>query len=115
MSTAMSLIPLSQNSVLSLTLLSYWPCFHMHLAVYQPLMVNATISGCNRINSDCLFVYNQTIIQRPFAGWTIGKRWRINAGIADGLLKTSVVHPKLFFPDPDPTLTLISDPDPACL
>ena len=32
---------------------------------------------------------------------------------------TSVVHPKLFFPDPDPTLTLISDPDlnpdPACL
>jgi hypothetical protein len=31
----------------------------------------------------------------------------------------SVVHPKLFFPDPDPTLTLISDPDsnpdPACL
>ncbi len=23
----------------------------------------------------------------------------------------SVVHPKLFFPDPDPTLTLISDPD----
>jgi hypothetical protein len=33
----------------------------------------------------------------------------------------SVVHPKLFFPDPDPTLTLISypdsdsNPDPACL
>jgi hypothetical protein len=37
----------------------------------------------------------------------------------------SVVDPKLFFPDPDPTLTLISDPDsdpdsnpdldPACL
>ncbi len=31
----------------------------------------------------------------------------------------SVVHPKLLFPDPDPTLTLISDPDlnqdPACL
>jgi hypothetical protein len=27
----------------------------------------------------------------------------------------SVVHPKLFFPDPDPTLTLISDPVPACL
>jgi hypothetical protein len=26
----------------------------------------------------------------------------------------SVVDPKLFFPDPDPTLTLISDPDPAC-
>jgi hypothetical protein len=24
---------------------------------------------------------------------------------------SSVVHPKLFFPDPDPTLTLISDPD----
>ncbi len=23
----------------------------------------------------------------------------------------SVVDPKLFFPDPDPTLTLISDPD----
>jgi hypothetical protein len=30
-------------------------------------------------------------------------------------VKTSVVHPKLFFPDPDPTLTLTSDPDPACL
>jgi hypothetical protein len=33
--------------------------------------------------------------------------------------KTSVVEPKLFFPDPDPTLTLISDPDsnpdPVCL
>ncbi len=35
--------------------------------------------------------------------------------------KGSVVDPKLFFPDPDPTLTLISDPDldpdsdPACL
>ncbi len=27
----------------------------------------------------------------------------------------SVVDPKLFFSDPDPTLTLISDPDPACL
>ncbi len=29
----------------------------------------------------------------------------------------SVVDPKLFFPDPDPTLTLIPDlnPDPACL
>ncbi len=31
----------------------------------------------------------------------------------------SVVDPKLFFPDPDPTLPLISDPDsnpdPACL
>ncbi len=27
----------------------------------------------------------------------------------------SVVDPKLFFPDPDPTLTLISDPDPASL
>ncbi len=31
----------------------------------------------------------------------------------------SVVHPKFFFPDPDPTLTLIlnpdSNPDPACL
>jgi hypothetical protein len=26
---------------------------------------------------------------------------------------SSVVHPKLFFPDPDPALTLISDP--ACL
>jgi hypothetical protein len=24
----------------------------------------------------------------------------------------SVVDPNLFFPDPDPTLTLISDPDP---
>ncbi len=35
------------------------------------------------------------------------------------LLQSSVVHPKLYFPDPDPTLTLISDPDsnpdPACL
>jgi hypothetical protein len=33
--------------------------------------------------------------------------------------KISVVDPKLFFPDPDPILTLISDPDsdpdPACL
>jgi hypothetical protein len=34
---------------------------------------------------------------------------------------TSVVDPKLFFSDPDPTLTVISDPDsnpdpdPACL
>jgi hypothetical protein len=31
---------------------------------------------------------------------------------------SSVVDPKLFFPDPDPTLTLILDPDsnpvPAC-
>jgi hypothetical protein len=31
----------------------------------------------------------------------------------------SVVHPKLFLPDPDPTLSLISNPDsnpdPACL
>ncbi len=27
------------------------------------------------------------------------------------LPKSSVVHLKLFFPDPDPTLTLISDPD----
>jgi hypothetical protein len=33
----------------------------------------------------------------------------------------SVVYPDLFFPDPDPTLTLISDPDsnldpdPACV
>ncbi len=36
-----------------------------------------------------------------------------------GKIKDSVVDPKLFFPDPDPTLTLISDPDsnpdPACL
>ncbi len=36
-----------------------------------------------------------------------------------GKVLTSVVDPKLFFPDPDPTLTLISDPDsnpdPACL
>ncbi len=32
-----------------------------------------------------------------------------------GLLTISVVDPKLFFPDPDPTLTLILDPDPACL
>ncbi len=40
------------------------------------------------------------------------------------LVQSSVVDPKLFFfPDPDPTLTLISDldsdpdsnPDPACL
>jgi hypothetical protein len=32
-------------------------------------------------------------------------------------VKSSVVDPKLFFPDPDPTLTLISDsnPDPAFL
>jgi hypothetical protein len=34
-------------------------------------------------------------------------------------LGSSVVDPKLFFSDPDPTLTLISDPDsdpdPACL
>ncbi len=32
---------------------------------------------------------------------------------------SSVVDPKLFFPDPDPTLALISDPDsnpdPVCL
>jgi hypothetical protein len=27
------------------------------------------------------------------------------------ILVGSVVHPKLTFPDPDPTLTLISDPD----
>jgi hypothetical protein len=40
-------------------------------------------------------------------------------GICQMVTNTSVVEPKFFFPDPDPTLTLISDPDsnpdPACL
>ncbi len=34
---------------------------------------------------------------------------------SDPLLSDSVVDPKLLILDPDPTLTLISDPDSDCL
>jgi hypothetical protein len=51
---------------------------------------------------------------RPAA---IGKMWQFPFIFSD--VVHSVVDPKLFFPDPEPTLTLISDPDsnpdPVCL
>ena len=33
-------------------------------------------------------------------------------GLGPNSLVTSVVDPKLFFPDPDPTFQEVSDPDP---